>query len=106
MDRSVACEPIFKLGYQDRRFSLLFFFNDTATTEIYTLSLHDALPIYAHIPLSAILLIVVASACFSAVDVTVKQLSQRYPVLLLVWARWGVQALVLLALMGPRMRKQ
>src|SRR2546422_4915415 len=28
----------------DRRF--FFFFNDTATTEIYTLSLHDALPIY------------------------------------------------------------
>src|SRR3712207_9564681 len=26
--------------------SLLFFFNDTATTEIYTLSLHDALPIW------------------------------------------------------------
>src|SRR5207248_9790558 len=26
---------------------LLFLFNDTATTEIYTLSLHDALPIYA-----------------------------------------------------------
>src|SRR5258708_25186384 len=26
---------------------LLFFFNDTATTEIYTLSLHDALPIYS-----------------------------------------------------------
>src|SRR5437667_5236996 len=25
--------------------ALLFFFNDTATTEIYTLSLHDALPI-------------------------------------------------------------
>src|SRR3712207_6997183 len=25
---------------------LCFFFNDTATTEIYTLSLHDALPIY------------------------------------------------------------
>src|SRR3712207_7538485 len=24
-----------------------FFFNDTATTEIYTLSLHDALPIYS-----------------------------------------------------------
>src|SRR2546426_8987204 len=28
------------------RFSV-FFFNDTATTEIYTLSLHDALPIWA-----------------------------------------------------------
>src|SRR5687768_18008169 len=25
---------------------MCFFFNDTATTEIYTLSLHDALPIY------------------------------------------------------------
>src|SRR5256885_11764934 len=34
---------------------LFFFFNDTATTEIYTLSLHDALPIsdclLAHSPL-------------------------------------------------------
>src|SRR5438132_8167067 len=30
--------------------SLFFFFNDTATTEIYTLSLHDALPIF---PLTA-----------------------------------------------------
>src|SRR5258708_39738738 len=28
--------------------SSLFFFNDTATTEIYTLSLHDALPISGH----------------------------------------------------------
>ena len=27
-------------------FMLFFFFNDTATTEIYTLSLHDALPIF------------------------------------------------------------
>src|SRR3989442_13332815 len=26
--------------------SIVFYFNDTATTEIYTLSLHDALPIY------------------------------------------------------------
>src|SRR3712207_9454615 len=28
-------------------FAYFFFFNDTATTEIYTLSLHDALPILA-----------------------------------------------------------
>src|SRR5215475_16089454 len=36
--------PLFDL----RSCSLLFFFfNDTATTEIYTLSLHDALPISA-----------------------------------------------------------
>src|SRR2546422_7074526 len=30
---------------QHSPFYILFFFNDTATTEIYTLSLHDALPI-------------------------------------------------------------
>src|SRR2546425_11265116 len=29
-------------------FFFFFFFNDTATTEIYTLSLHDALPILAY----------------------------------------------------------
>src|SRR2546430_16226876 len=29
---------------------LFFFFNDTATTEIYTLSLHDALPISPAVP--------------------------------------------------------
>src|SRR3712207_7516110 len=28
---------------------MFFFFNDTATTEIYTLSLHDALPIYVEV---------------------------------------------------------
>src|SRR3712207_7147328 len=35
----MACSDAF-LGY------ILFFFNDPATTEIYTLSLHDALPIW------------------------------------------------------------
>src|SRR5260370_5969299 len=35
----------------------LFFFNDTATTEIYTLSLHDALPILAIAPLVLLRLI-------------------------------------------------
>src|SRR2546422_10835786 len=34
-------------------FIFLFFFNDTATTEIYTLSLHDALPIFLSSPLSS-----------------------------------------------------
>src|SRR5215469_15350077 len=34
-----------------RRLQVCFFFNDTATTEIYTLSLHDALPIWASRPL-------------------------------------------------------
>src|SRR6266540_6116063 len=32
------------------RVACVFFFNDTATTEIYTLSLHDALPIWAGWP--------------------------------------------------------
>src|ERR1035438_4932268 len=36
---SPRCPP-FRLQH------VFFFFNDTATTEIYTLSLHDALPIY------------------------------------------------------------
>src|SRR3989442_4582426 len=36
--------------------SFFFFFNDTATTEIYTLSLHDALPISAAVSLLAYVL--------------------------------------------------
>src|SRR5258708_36552397 len=31
---------------------LIFFFNDTATTDIYTLSLHDALPIFIDIQIT------------------------------------------------------
>jgi drug/metabolite transporter (DMT)-like permease len=58
----------------------------------------------AYVPLSAILLIAVASACFTTIDVSVKLLTERYPVALVVWARWGVQALVVLALVGPKMR--
>src|SRR5437667_11378349 len=38
IDLTVCCHFFFP--------SLFFFFNDTASTEIYTLSLHDALPIY------------------------------------------------------------
>src|SRR5258705_7457265 len=34
--------------FGQRPMFFFFFFNDTATTEIYTLSLHDALPIYRH----------------------------------------------------------
>src|SRR6266849_3040939 len=34
------------LSYKTHNLNLFFFFNDTATTEIYTLSLHDALPIW------------------------------------------------------------
>src|SRR3984893_2912003 len=41
--RSYTPEP--QESQQQRTTNLFFFFNDTATTEIYTLSLHDALPI-------------------------------------------------------------
>src|SRR5437867_10127443 len=34
------------MPYPESYSYLFFFFNDTATTEIYTLSLHDALPIF------------------------------------------------------------
>src|SRR5260221_7757483 len=40
---------------------LFFFFNDTATTEIYTLSLHDALPIFA---ISLLTLLIVSALVF------------------------------------------
>src|SRR2546430_12243358 len=36
---------VFIFNFNPLFFFLFFFFNDTATTEIYTLSLHDALPI-------------------------------------------------------------
>src|SRR6267378_5041708 len=38
---------LFFIFFSCRFFCFFFFFNDTATTEIYTLSLHDALPISA-----------------------------------------------------------
>src|SRR5258708_16348787 len=37
---------VFSILIHDTPIFALFFFNDTATTEIYTLSLHDALPIF------------------------------------------------------------
>src|SRR3712207_8974329 len=44
-----------------------FFFNDTATTEIYTLSLHDALPIYKHLMIASLF---PPEACPKAADAT------------------------------------
>src|SRR6266404_6250350 len=46
MEPGVSASPF------GRRIADRFFFNDTATTEIYTLSLHDALPIYCGKPLT------------------------------------------------------
>src|SRR2546425_9566936 len=47
--------------FRPRIVSFFFFFNDTATTEIYTLSLHDALPISA----GAVVSLVRCSAAFA-----------------------------------------
>src|SRR5438094_8177223 len=39
-------------SYISYSYSLFFFFNDPATTEIYTLSLHDALPIWPRLQIA------------------------------------------------------
>src|SRR2546430_7091859 len=51
MHRSERAEPVRCLLNldADHPACVFFFFNDTATTEIYTLSLHDALPIWTGI---------------------------------------------------------
>src|SRR2546426_7400712 len=41
----MSCRCLYLLNTSLYRTLFFFFFNDTATTEIYTLSLHDALPI-------------------------------------------------------------
>ena len=43
-EKEMEKKRIGKVKNKDKK-NLFFFFNDTATTEIYTLSLHDALPI-------------------------------------------------------------
>src|SRR2546429_5539988 len=48
--RSIVCRNAFACIYYHRLslFPIFFFLNDTATPEIYPLSLHDAFPIYAN----------------------------------------------------------
>src|SRR3984957_19059627 len=45
VDHGVAADEPAAARVADDEDVFVFFFNDTATTEIYTLSLHDALPI-------------------------------------------------------------
>src|SRR3970040_435474 len=45
MRRALILQPHDAVTRYLKLLSWIFFFNDTATTEIYTLSLHDALPI-------------------------------------------------------------
>jgi drug/metabolite transporter (DMT)-like permease len=55
----------------------------------------------AHVPPSAVLLVLGATFCFSLLDSLFKHLSQLYPVPVLIWARWTVQALVVLFWLAP-----
>jgi len=57
----------------------------------------------AHIPLAAMLLIVGAVACFTLLDGIVKYLTAYYPIALLVWARYVVQAVAMVIWLAPRM---
>jgi drug/metabolite transporter (DMT)-like permease len=58
---------------------------------------------HAHIPAAAILMIVGAVACFSIADSIIKTLAARYPIPLLVWARWGAQVLAMVVWLAPKM---
>src|SRR6266516_7826596 len=55
-----------------------FFFNDTATTEIYTLSLHDALPIWAWTRALVSCVCIDAWACASRSEEHTSELQSPY----------------------------
>lgn len=57
---------------------------------------------HEHVPVRAVLLICAATACFATLDAVIKALSARYPVPLLVWARWTIQALAIVAWLAPK----
>jgi drug/metabolite transporter (DMT)-like permease len=58
---------------------------------------------HAHVPLPAILLIVGSVLLFTILDSTIKILTQRYSVPVLVWARYGVQAVAMMLWLLPQM---
>jgi drug/metabolite transporter (DMT)-like permease len=62
----------------------------------------DATRSHGHVPLTAILLVCAATLCFATLDSLIKYLSQLYPVSMLVWARWGVQTLVIVLWLAPQ----
>src|SRR3989454_11337938 len=65
--------------------SSCFFFNDTATTEIYTLSLHDALPIYESYHICAVVDAYSGCLCRELL----RRRHRRGPRLLTRFERWG-----------------
>ena len=53
-----------------------------------------------------ILLMLGAGLCFAALDATSKHLTRTFPVPMLVWARYTVHLLLMLAFLGPSMRSR
>jgi drug/metabolite transporter (DMT)-like permease len=61
-------------------------------------------PLGAHVPTTAIVLISSSVLCFTILDAITKFMTQRYPVPLLVFARYAVQFVAMLVWLGPSMR--
>ena len=70
----------------------------TAATATGTSAAHRA-----HVPTSAILLVVGSVFCFTMLDAITRYTTQLYPVPLLVWARYLVQTIAMLIWLGPSM---
>ena len=58
---------------------------------------------HTHVPTPAILLVVASVFCFTLLDTIIKFATQRYPMPLLVWARYAVQMVAMLVWLGPSM---
>lgn len=56
-----------------------------------------------HHPLRGIVLMVCATLCFALLDVTAKGLARTFQVPLLVWVRYLVHCLFMVAVLGPRL---
>jgi len=59
---------------------------------------------HAHVPTPAILLVVASVFCFTLLDTIMKFATQRYPLPVLIFARYGVQMIAMLVWLGPSMR--
>ena len=57
----------------------------------------------AHVPTSAIVLVVTSVLCFTILDAITRYTAQLYAVPLLVWARYGVQMLAMIVWLAPSM---
>jgi drug/metabolite transporter (DMT)-like permease len=58
----------------------------------------------SHVPTPAILLVVASVFCFTLLDTIMKFATQRYPLPVLIFARYTVQMVAMLVWLGPSMR--